>query len=207
MTCPRMPSNTSPSCIPGVTKVQRRALTNSQPTESSTSADLHFVEREAYAADLRSLAGEPLSEAIIDRRYAQLLDEVELVQAQQLAILRCIIQHYGLKRIHVEGLNSAGPSCVQRQGVRALGKVGSQIAGLRKQRDGAGYRRPTGTSEAQRIIEGIEKVEAEYRRDLLRISVAGQLLLNGEIDAVLPLEDEAAYRAADPVDSNGAVTH
>ena len=36
------------------------------------------------------------------------------------------------------------------------------------------------------------------RRELLRIGAAGQLLMNGEIE-VLPLEDETAYEAANPV--------
>ena len=190
--------------IPGVANVQRWGL-DERPTHRIVHiADLHFVEREAYAADLRSLAGEPLSEAEIDRRYSQLLDEVEFVQEQQLTVLRCLIQHHGLKRIHVEGLTRQDQAVFNAK-VSALRKLSSQIAGLQKGRDEL-VSDNRADAETKRFIEGIKKVEAQYRRDLLQIGAAGLLLLDGEIDAVLPLEDEAAYRAADPVDSNGVVT-
>jgi hypothetical protein len=39
-----------------------------------------------------------------------------------------------------------------------------------------------------------------YHEDLLQIGAAGRLLLAGEIDDVKPLEDHAAWRAAQPVD-------
>lgn len=38
-----------------------------------------------------------------------------------------------------------------------------------------------------------------YAEDLLQIGAAGRLYMNGEIDDVLPLEDHAAWRAAQPV--------
>jgi len=48
-----------------------------------------------------------------------------------------------------------------------------------------------------------QSVANRFREDLLQIGAAGRLLLAGEIDDVLPLEDHAAWRAAQPV--NGRV--
>ena len=41
---------------------------------------------------------------------------------------------------------------------------------------------------------------------LLRIGAAGQLLVTGELAEILPVEDTAAYDAANPIGDDGTVT-
>lgn len=52
---------------------------------------------------------------------------------------------------------------------------------------------PKGDSLNDQLVRGL------HREDLLQIGAAGRLLLAGEIDEVLPLEDHAAWRAANPI--------
>ena len=67
--------------------------------------DWHFVEREAYAADLRDQSDEPISEKEIDAVYAELLSEVERVQAEQMEVVRHLVKEDALKSVFVEGLS------------------------------------------------------------------------------------------------------
>ena len=51
----------------------------------------------------------------------------------------------------------------------------------------------------------LQALQLQLRRDLLQIGAAGRLLMEGKIEAILPLEDVAAYKAANPVAKDGAV--
>jgi hypothetical protein len=190
--------------LPGVVEVKRSG-TSEKPTHRIVHLlDWHFVDRDDYAADLRSLSDGPLSDEEIDSRFSDLLDEVELVQEQQLAVLRSLIKLHGLKRIHVEGLTEQDKFIFDAK-ISALRKVGQQLADLRKDNSELlADKEPD--AETKKIIDGIEQVEQQYRRNLLQIGAAGKLLLSGELESVLPLEDAEAYAAANPVDEDGAVT-
>jgi hypothetical protein len=65
--------------------------------------DWHLVPRDQFALDLRSRQPS-LSDAAIDREYERHVAEVEAVQLEQEAVLRCLAQHHGLGRVRVEGL-------------------------------------------------------------------------------------------------------
>ena len=70
----------------------------------------HFVEREAFAADIRTeaeKAGETLTEADIDREWAGFLDDVEAVQVEQVALLRALVKSHGVKAVFLEGLDKS----------------------------------------------------------------------------------------------------
>jgi hypothetical protein len=53
---------------------------------------------------MKNAHGRELSAEEIDRLHEELLLEVEAVQLEQMALLRCLIKHHGLKRIFSEGL-------------------------------------------------------------------------------------------------------
>lgn len=54
----------------------------------------------------------------VDRLYEELCLEVEAVQLEQMALLRCLINHHGLRRIFCEGLTEKDlPSYKERIGV------------------------------------------------------------------------------------------
>ncbi len=65
--------------------------------------DWHFVPRDLYALDMTAAYKRPLSEREIDLLHEELLLEVDLVQIEQMAVLRCLIKHHGLKRVVAEG--------------------------------------------------------------------------------------------------------
>ncbi|HLW65885.1 MAG TPA: hypothetical protein VKS79_11235 [Gemmataceae bacterium] len=67
--------------------------------------DWHFVPKELLAIDLTDAYGRSLTPDEIDLLYEQHLLEVELVQLEQMAVLRCLIQHHGLKKLFSEGFS------------------------------------------------------------------------------------------------------
>jgi len=160
--------------------------------------------RDDYAADLRALSDEPISDEDLDRRFTELLDEVERVQEQQMAVLRWLITHHGLKRVHIEGLTKLDQGIIEIK-IRALQSVGKLLSELRQENsDLLSEQEPD--AETAQIIEGIRKVEEKYRRDLLQLGAAGRLVLSGDLEGVLPLEDEKVFDAANPVAEDGTVT-
>lgn len=178
---------------------------DAQPTHRIVHiADWHFVGRDDYAADLRSLSDEPILDEDIDRRFAELLDEVERVQKQQMAFLSWLIKHHKLKRVHIEGLAEQDQFIIEAK-IRTLQNVGKTIAELRQENsDLLSGKEPD--AESKEIIDGIRQVEEKYRRDVLQLGAAGRMVLSGELEGVLPLEDQQAHQAANPVAEDGTVT-
>jgi hypothetical protein len=81
--------------------------TVTSPTCSSSSGTTilwHLVPEDLFALDLRNAAGKPLGEHEAKARYREFLLEVELVQLEQAALLKCLARHHGLRRVLYEGL-------------------------------------------------------------------------------------------------------
>jgi hypothetical protein len=53
---------------------------------------------------MKAAYGRELPDEEIDRLYQEHLLEMELVQVEQMAILRSLIKHHGLKKVFSEGL-------------------------------------------------------------------------------------------------------
>lgn len=190
--------------LPNVVEVERHG-SSLQPTHRIIHiADWHFVPKDDFAADLRSLSTEPISDEEITRLQAEFLDEVELVQQQQIELLRTLIQKNGLDRIHVEGLGE-NEEFIFHAKVSALRKVGQELVDLKKENEEL-FALGDPDDDTRKIIESIKEIEAQHRSDLLHLGAAGQLLLNGEIEAVLPLEDADVHAASNPVNEDGSVT-
>lgn len=64
--------------------------------------DWHFVPKDLYAIDMKNAHGRGLTDDEIDRLYQEHLLEVELVQVEQMAVLRCLIKHHGLKKVFLD---------------------------------------------------------------------------------------------------------
>jgi hypothetical protein len=97
---------------------------------------------------------------------------VEEIQQQQMDAIRKL----GVRQVWVEG-QSDQTIAEFREHIRKLRDV-----------------RVEGDSPVDQLIRDL------YQEDLLQIGAAGRLLLQGEIDDVLPLEDHDAWQAAKPVD-------
>ncbi len=190
--------------LPNVVEVVRHGPTLPPTHRIIHIADWHFVPKDEYAADLRSLSTETVSDEEIDRRYAELLDEVELIQQQQIELLRSLIQKHGVKQIHVEGLAEKEEFIFDAK-VSSLRKVGLELVELKKEKEQL-FALGDPDDDTQKIIKGIEEIEAQHRSDLLHLGAAGRLLLSGEIEAVLPLEDADTHSASNPVKEDGSVS-
>src|SRR5262245_44425275 len=66
--------------------------------------DWHFVPRDLYALDARQVYGRDLTEEGIEALHEEHLLQVELVQLEQAALLRCLAQYHGLRRLLAEGM-------------------------------------------------------------------------------------------------------
>lgn len=88
--------------LPGVHRVEIGVAVTKPTGRIIHLRDWHYVPRDLYALDLRASA-RGLTDDEIDRRYREFLLEVELVQLEQMALLRCLIRHHGLKRSSPKG--------------------------------------------------------------------------------------------------------
>jgi len=201
--------------LPGVVDVETKVRAENPTTRIIHLRDWHFVPRDLYAIDLRQALGRQLSPEEIDHLHQELRLEVEIVQSEQLASLRCLIRHHGLKRLYAEGLTEAGLP-VYREKVAVLREMErEQIPSLRKQ-----------LADTQRLIRGMEEADRanterhkaakeierhiltlleEHQSRLVEMGAAGRLLIAGEIDDVLPLDDGKLLDAANPVRPDGSV--
>ena len=158
--------------------------------------DWHFITRDAFGIDARNTSENELTEEEISHHYGHFLLQVDAIQTEQLAILRRLIKDHGLKRIFVEGLSADEmPNYLERVAIfRDLEQ--NQIPKLRKQLDEAR------ALKAKDIEQQAMEMLDEQGVRLLHIGAAGRLLVAGEIDEVLPLEDSVLHEQADPITGN-----
>lgn len=195
--------------IPGVTDVEAKTAKGTPTHRIVHLLDWHYVPKDDYAADLRAIAEEPLSDAEINRAYLEFLDDVEAVQAEQKTVLRCLIRDHGLSQVYVEGLTEDDLPAFRAK-IAGLVEIEANVPRLRRERDGLVSlieHGPTDdTSEEDRaFIRRIDAFLEHHRREMLQIGAAGQLYLAGELDNLLPLEEPEGYAAANPVAAEGTV--
>jgi hypothetical protein len=152
--------------------------------------DWHTVSYDLFAADVREQVGRPISEEDIDKLFRKHLLEVELVQLEQAAILRCLVRHHGLKCVLAEGLTARGLENY-KEIVAALRDRDSQLAGLRKPR-----------GELNGEAPAIDEIVKEHRRMLLEYGTAVRLEMERQLQ-VLPLDDCELHEQAKPVSTDG----
>jgi hypothetical protein len=144
----------------------------------------YFVRKADFAADLRSIEGQSLSDDEIDSRYDNFLTDVELVQAEQRQLLKHLIVHHGLKWVYIEGLTKEELPAIQKR--------------IKTLRDFDKHK-PMGETPIEQLMLH------EYRLDRLEIGAAGQLFLEGELNNLLSAENAAAFTQANPVGDDGKV--
>jgi len=165
--------------------------------------DWHYISRDLFAIDHRD---EALIDEALDQQYHKFLKQVDSVQLEQMTLLRTLIQQHGLKRLYCEGLTSKDmPNYREKIGVLKDMET-NQIAQLKRQ-----------LIEVRELLVGRPDPEAEVMEakilDLLygfywrlvEMGAAGRLLVSGEIEEVLPVEDHELLDAANPITSDGQV--
>ncbi|WP_339685939.1 hypothetical protein [Gimesia maris] len=48
-------------------------------------------------------------------------------------------------------------------------------------------------------------LKEQYRRDLMQLGVPAQLMIKNELNSVIPLENSAAFKSANPIGENGKI--
>ena len=183
----RQPVQSPAGCLsdlPGVASVEAFKARGAQSHLIIHVLNWHFIPKTLFAADMRDQSVEPISDQEIDREYATFLAEVECVQHEQADLLRAIIQQFGTRRVHYEGLSQTEAAAF-RQLVNALKRFSQRM--------------PAGKTPIEEFL--LE----EFRADMLRIGAPGHLLMSGELNAVLPVDDARLLKAAYPVQQDGTV--
>jgi hypothetical protein len=122
--------------------------------------------------------------------------EVELVQLEHTALVRCLIKHHGLRSVLTEGLT---PKAVPNfwEVIAALRDMDRSLTKLMKQRDEL-------RQKDDAIEQGIAELQKELRDRLVPYGTPGRLALAEEV-AVLPLDDDELLDKANPVRPDGKV--
>ncbi len=195
--------------LPGVVHVEV-AVAAAKPTCRIVHLrDWHYVPKDLYALDMKQAHGRELADDEIDRLHQELLLEVEVVQLEQMALLRCLIKHHGLKRVFSEGF-SLGELEAYREKIAVLKSMDKeQIPHVRKQLEEVRTLLEGATGEKKEKAEAIESqlvtMLDEHKHRLLEMGAAGRLLISGELEDVLPLEDAVALEKAKPISPSGGV--
>lgn len=142
----------------------------------------HFVSKEDFSTDLSDSSDGKLSETDIEKRYLEFLKDVEAIQKEQKQILRFLIKYYKVRSVYMEGLSKKNQSAFN-----------SFIKTLRE------FEVPEGDDAFDLFLK------EQYRRDLMQMGAAAQLLINRRLESILPLENAEAFEAANPVGKDGKI--
>jgi len=171
--------------------------------------DLHFVPKPLVAIDMSQAYGRELSPAEVEVLYEQHLLEVELVQAEQMAVLRCLIRHHGLKMAFSEGFSPEDdPVYLEKIAVLIeterddIPELKKQLATVRKMREGVDGELLEKIQASESKIVGLLE---RHNRHLLEVGSAGRLLVTGELKAVLPIEERVPFEEAKPLQADGLI--
>ena len=152
----------------------------------------HWVSKLYYATDLKEL-DPTLTEAEIDKRYAQYLNDLEELQLQQVELIRELSKTHGVKRIFYEGVTDENLEACHQSNARV-----KRLDSLKDEIDALGN-----DPEADTIRKKLESLRAELREESLQLGAIGHLIRSSEIADYLPLEDAATVVAADPLGRDG----
>jgi len=124
-----------------------------------------------------------------------------LIQVEQLAILRCLIRRHGLTTIHIEGLTEKNAQ--EFTGLAGALKAMEAEEIPRIQEELKEYKRHLEVNprdqKARTKVNTLVEMLNQHRMQMLKMGVAGRLLIAGELKDVLPLENAAALQQANPV--------
>ena len=199
--------------LPGVVEVEvavEVAVAAEKPTCRIVHLrDWHHVPKDLFTIDMKQAHGRELNDDEIDRLHEEHLLEVQAVQLEQIALLRCLIRHHGLKTLFSEGLTEKGyANFVEIVGVLGkmerdqVGPMRNELVGLREM---LATMDPKSDSHAK-----VKKIEAEmadmidqHDLRLIEYGAAGRLLATREVEQVLPLDDADLLERAKPITPSG----
>lgn len=153
---------------------------HAEPTTIIHILNRHYVTPEVYATDLKD-QDSTLSQEQIDKQYFEFVQGLEARQKEQVKLLRRLIKTHKLKSVYIEGLTE--------KNYKEVMKSVESIKEYEKTKE----------DPPNEILDFLTW------QDKLVIGAAGQLVLKGELEALLVTEDSEAFEAANPVRSNGKI--
>ncbi len=200
--------------LPGVAHVEVKVPAESPQHRIVHLKDWHFVSQELFAADLRFNNNTEIRDEEIERLYEQHLLEVELVQLEQMALLRCLIRHHGLQQVFCEGL-AEEDLVIYKAKLRVIRRMRQSISDVRddlhetertlQQWSDEGQQDSAEHEQLLARQQQLNSIVTAYRRELLQIGAVGRLLLNEELHEVSPLEDLEIHRRSNPATPDGRI--
>lgn len=195
--------------LPGVVQVDVSVAADKPTSRIIHLRDWHYVPKELYALDMKSAHHRELTDDEIDRLHRELLLEVELVQVEQMAVLRCLVKHHGLKKVFSEGFSPKELEAYRERVAVLRSMENEQVPQVRKQLADVRSLLDGSTGEKKEQAQAIEAqllaLLDDHKHRLLEMGAAGRLLISGELEDVLPLEDGEALEKAKPVTPSGGV--
>lgn len=195
--------------LPGVVQVDVSVTAKNPASRIVHLRDYHFVSKELYALDMKQAHGRKLTTEEINQLHHELLLEVELVQLEQMALLRCLVRHHGLKKVFSEGVSPDQLENYKDRVIVLRSMEKEQIPQLQKQLEEVRKLLNGATGEqkekAEAIIGQLVTMLDDHKHRLLEMGAAGRLLIAGELEDVLPLEDADALEKAKPISPSGNV--
>lgn len=196
--------------LPGVVNVEVGVQANQPACRIIHLRDWHLVAKELFVIDMTEAHGRVLSKEESDLLYEQHLLEVQLIQLEQLAVLRCLIKHHSLKQVFAEGFSPAELGNYREKIAVLRSMEKEQIPQIRKQLTDARKLLEVASEpskEKARAIEGaLVTMLDQHKHRLLEMGASGRLLIAGELEDVLPLEEAATLEHAKPITPAGKVT-
>lgn len=197
--------------LPGVVQVEVGVRAEKPTCRIVHLRDWHFVPHDLYAIDMKSSHRRELTTEEVKQHHQELLLEVEAIQLEQIALLRCLIRHHGLKRLYSEGLTTKDlPNYMEQIAVlrdieqNQISKLRDQIAEARELLK-AMEPKTERYEQAKKIETEISEMIDQHRSRLLEVGAAGRLLIANEIEEVLPLDDADSLDRAKPITTDGKV--
>jgi hypothetical protein len=190
--------------LPGVLHVEISVPAQKPTCRIIHLRDLHFAPKDLCAIDLRDVYSRELTAEEIDLSYEQVLLEVEAVQLELMALLQCLIDHHGLKRIFAEGV-TAKDYAIYLEAMSVIGDMENNHSKvLRKDlveiRERLARVDPNSDlyAKSKSLEEKMEEVLARHQRQMKEHGAADRLLIAGGIEEILPLDDANLLDAVTP---------
>lgn len=158
------------------------SLAHADPHTIIQVVGFHYVSPEDFAADLRD-QDSGITQEEIDKSYREFLNDLKKEIRGQMLLLKGLIHQHNLKAVYVEGVTDQNHKAVLRF-IKVL----------------KGYE----ADKLEQPESAFDKLVAEQNKiDRLELGAAGQLVLSGDLQTILPAEEAKAYEGANPLKSGG----
>jgi hypothetical protein len=171
--------------LPGVAAVQVKIPVARPKHRIVHITDYRLLPADRFLEEQEEQAGRTFAQWERDRRLKIFEREIELVQLEQLIVLKCLAKRHGLKEIWAKG-TAGDERHTYRARVRATRTLEKSIHDYREMLKLAN--KEPDAAEARKLKQDLETVGRRW----LELGAAGRLLASGAIQEVWPLDPRMA---------------